>query len=105
MKLLVGTDWAGSPVDDPRLLPGATTHHEMELLRRAGLSTAAILAAATRNAAEALGILDQVGTIAGGKLADLVILDGDLLHDFSALHRPVAVLKKGQIVHGALPER
>ena len=104
VKLLVGTDWARSPVDDPRLRPGAMTLHELEVLRRAGLSTSAILTAATRNAAEALGIIDSVGTIADGKFADLVVLDGDLMQDFSALHRTVAVLKGGRIVHGALPE-
>jgi imidazolonepropionase-like amidohydrolase len=72
----------------------------MELLRRAGLSTAAILAAATRSAAEVLGISDKVGTIAEGKLADLVVLDGDLLQDFSTLRRTVAVLKSGRVVNG-----
>jgi enamidase len=104
VKLLIGTDWSRSPVDDPRLLPGAMTLHELEVLHRAGLSTSAILAAATRNAAEALGIIDSVGTITDGKFADLVVLDGDLMQDFSALHRTVAVLKGGRVVHGALPE-
>jgi imidazolonepropionase-like amidohydrolase len=80
------------------------TLHELEVLHRAGLSTSAILAAATRNAAEALGIIDSVGTITDGKFADLVVLDGDLMQDFSALHRTVAVLKGGRVVHGALPE-
>ena len=103
VKLLVGTDWSRSPVDDPRLLPGAMTLYELEVLHRAGLSTSAILTAATRNAAEALGIIDSVGTIAAGKFADLVVLDGDLMQDFSALQRTVAVLKGGRIVHGALP--
>jgi enamidase len=103
VKLLVGTDWSRSPVDDDRLLPGAMTLHELEVLHRAGLSTSAILTAATRNAAEALGIIDHVGTIAVGKVADLVILDGDLIQDFSALYRTVAVLKGGRIVYGALP--
>jgi enamidase len=107
VKLVVGTDWFNGPVpfDDARSAPGAQTLHEMELLRRAGLSTSAILTAATRNAAEALGILDKVGTIAEGKLADLVVLDGDLLQDFSTLHRTVAVLKGGRIAHGALSNR
>src|SRR5262245_6954725 len=111
VKLVVGTDgWGRRPSnslvrDDPRLLPGGRTLHEMELHHRAGLSTPAILTAATRNAAEALGISDKVGTIAGGKLADLVVLDGDFLQDFSALHRTAAVLKGGRVVHGTLPER
>jgi enamidase len=107
VKLVIGTDWAPaySSLGDPRLLPGATTLHEMELLRRAGLSTPAILTAATRNAAEAFGISDKVGTITEGKLADLVVVDGDVLQDFSALHRTVATLKEGRVVYGALPER
>jgi enamidase len=112
VKLVVGTDGGGGPPpssslvrDDPRLQPGARTLHEMELLHRAGMPTPAILTAATRNGAEALGIIDKLGTIAEGKLADLVVLDGDFLQDFSALHRTVAVLKGGRVVHGTLPER
>lgn len=107
VKLVVGTDWFNGPVkfDDARLVPGARTLHEMELLRRAGLPTSAILTAATRNAAEALGIIDKVGTIAEGKLADLVVLDGDFLQDFSALRRTVAVFRRGRVVHGSLPSR
>jgi imidazolonepropionase-like amidohydrolase len=86
-------------------MAGARTLHEMEILRRAGLTTTDIVTAATRNAAEALGIADKLGTIAQGKLADLVILNGDFLQDSSALHRPIAVFKEGRLVHGTLPER
>jgi imidazolonepropionase-like amidohydrolase len=75
----------------------------MNLLRRAGLSTPAVLSAATRNAADALGVLDNLGTITEGKLADLVVVEGDLEQDFSALSRPVAVFKGGRIAHGSLP--
>jgi imidazolonepropionase-like amidohydrolase len=77
----------------------------MELLHGAGLSTSAVLTAATRNAAEALGIIDSVGTIAQGKLADLVILDGDPLQNLGVLQRPVAVVQGGRVVHGALDGR
>jgi imidazolonepropionase-like amidohydrolase len=115
VRLVVGTDWIEDSdyarqgdvrLQDPRLRPGARTLHEMELLRnRAGLSPVAVLTAATRNAAEALGIIESVGTITPGKMADLVILDGDVLQDFSALRRTVAVLKSGRVVSGALPTR
>jgi imidazolonepropionase-like amidohydrolase len=107
VTLVVGTDWSDVPLplEDARARPGARTLHEMELLGRAGLSASTILTAATRNAAEALGMLDKVGTIGEGKLADLVILDGNPLLDLQVLQRPVAVLRGGQVVHGALPER
>jgi imidazolonepropionase-like amidohydrolase len=107
VRLVVGSDWIDRPhnADDPRLMAGARTVHEMEILRRAGLTTTDIVTAATRNGAEALGIADKLGTIAEGKLGDLVILNGDFLQDFSALHRPIAVLKEGRLVYGTLPER
>jgi imidazolonepropionase-like amidohydrolase len=55
------------------------------------------LTAATRNGAEALRIIDKVGTITEGKFADLVVLDGDFLQDFSALYRTVAVLNQVEL--------
>jgi imidazolonepropionase-like amidohydrolase len=111
VRLVVGTDWGNVDnetaserrLNDPRLLPGARTIHEILVLRRAGLSAPAILMAATRNGAEALGILDRVGTIATGKLADLVVLHGDPLQDLRALERPAAVMQGGRVVHGRLP--
>ena len=107
VTLVVGTDWyaAPLPIADARALPGARTIHEMDLLRRGGLSTSTILTAATRNAAEALGMIDKVGTIAEGKLADLVILDGNPLQSLEVLQRPLAVVQGGRVVHGALPGR
>jgi imidazolonepropionase-like amidohydrolase len=51
----------------------------------------------------ALGVIDTQGTITEGKLADLVVLDGDLQQDFSALSRTVVVFKGGRIAHGSLP--
>jgi hypothetical protein len=39
-----------------------------------------------------------------GRVHFFVVLDGDVMQDFSALHRTVAVLKAGRIVHGALPD-
>jgi imidazolonepropionase-like amidohydrolase len=107
VPLVVGTDWydAPLPIEDARARPGARTLHELDLLRRAGLSTSAILSAATRNAAEAIGMIDRVGTIAEGKLADLVILEGNPLQDLGVLQRPVAVIQGGRVVYGSLPER
>jgi enamidase len=105
VPLVVGTDCCqGSQIGDPRLQPGARTIHEMELLERAGLPRDAILAAATRVAADALGLGSTVGTIAAGQVADLVVLSADPRQNLSALHKPVAVMKGGTVVAGALPD-
>ena len=105
VPLVVGTDCCqGSQIGDPLLQPGARTIHEIELLERAGLPRDAILAAATRVAADALGLSSTVGTIAVGKVADLVVLTADPRQDLRALHKPVAVMKGGTVVAGALPD-
>ena len=105
VPLVVGTDCCqGVQIGDARLQPGARTIHEMELLERAGLPREAILAAATRVAADALGVGETVGTIVAGKMADLVVLADDPRQDFRALHNPVAVLRAGRLVSGALPD-
>ena len=65
----------------------------------------AVLSAATRNAADALGVLDKLGTIAEGKLADLVVVEGDLEQDFSALSRPVAGSRAGASHTDLFPDR
>jgi imidazolonepropionase-like amidohydrolase len=73
--------------------------NEVRALKLAGLSNEAILRMATSDAATALDISDRVGTIEPGKLADLVLLDGDPLIDVEALGRVDLVLKEGRIVY------
>jgi len=69
-----------------------------------GVSPLAALTMATKWSAECLGIADQVGTLEPGKLADLVVLDGDPLADLAALEQIHAVFKEGALVRsGAGP--
>lgn len=70
----------------------------------AGLPAAEAMAAATSGGALALGIDDQVGTVASGQLADLVVVDGDPLTDPHVLLAPERiwlVLRNGEPVAGA----
>jgi imidazolonepropionase-like amidohydrolase len=66
------------------------------LVERAGYAPAEALTMATSTAASALGLDDQVGTIAPGKLADLVLVDGDPLQDIRRTGRVVRVYQEGR---------
>ncbi len=90
--LTVGTDhpsWG-------EYFSGFSIHRELHALSRAGVPNAAVLRAATANAAAALG-LDELGTVEEGKLADLVVVQGDPLADITAT-RAVAVVVRGGVV-------
>ena len=65
----------------------------------AGLPTHDVIEAATRNAAEHLGLAKDLGTVEPGKLADLIIVDGDPLADITALRKIVLVVQSGRVVH------
>jgi imidazolonepropionase-like amidohydrolase len=67
---------------------------------RAGLSTAGTLRAATLNAAELLGMQDDLGTVEPGKIADLVAVEGDPLQDIAAMAQVRFVMKDGRVVRG-----
>jgi imidazolonepropionase-like amidohydrolase len=80
-----------------------------EILRMVhhGLTVEEGLIAATRTAAQALGLGDHVGTIQTGKLADLLVVDGDPLREPAQLRDPARiwlVLQLGQPVAGAALE-
>jgi imidazolonepropionase-like amidohydrolase len=79
---------------------GDTLHRELELLVRAGLSPADALRAATSGAARALR-RDDLGTIAEGRRADLVLVEGDPCANVSAVRETRAVFKGGRRVAGA----
>ncbi|UFS97779.1 amidohydrolase family protein [Nocardia huaxiensis] len=83
VPILAGTDANAIPVSPVRPPFGASLHRELELLVRAGLSTADALRAATTGPARAFGLTDR-GAITPGLRADLVLLDGDPLADITA---------------------
>ena len=56
-----------------------------------------VLAAATSKPAQWLGLADSVGTIASGKIADLILLDADPLASITNTRRIAAVLVRGRV--------
>ena len=71
---------------------------ELAAMVEAGLTPGEALVAATGNNAKALGIDDTVGTVAQGKEADLLIVDGRPDEQISDITRVLAVIKSGQVV-------
>ena len=77
--------------------------HEFELMVDYGLTPMEAIVAGTRNAAENIGLLDDIGTIESGKSADLVAVDGDPLNDIGILRDKAnitLVMKEGAVVKG-----
>ncbi len=69
---------------------------EVELFVQAGLTPFDALRSATSDAARFLGVEDEIGTIAVGKRADLVLLGANPLADVRALRNPVGVILRGR---------
>jgi len=81
----VGTDVAGSMA------------LEMELMQKAGMSAMDVVVAATRNGAIVCDLVDQTGTLEPGKLADVIVIDGDPLVDMKDMAKVDMVFKAGQL--------
>ena len=77
-------------------LHGPSVFREMALMHDAGMTPLQILRSATTNGARAMGRSD-LGAIAPGKLADVVLLDADPLADVANLSRADRVIKAGVV--------
>ena len=78
------------------LPPGMATHAEFLALANAGLNGEQVIRAAGVNAARPLGLGLQLGRLAPGSLADIVIVDGDPLSNAADLAKVVAVIRNGR---------
>jgi len=89
--LLAGPD----PTGIGGVLPGFGDEREVELLVEAGFTPLEAIHVATANGAEFLGRADQVGTIAAGKQADLVVIHGDPSKNIADIEKVETVFKDG----------
>jgi imidazolonepropionase-like amidohydrolase len=90
----------GAGTDTPIFLsvPGFSLHSELEHLVMAGLSPLEALRSATLRPAEYFSMQDDMGTIDEGKVADLVLLEGNPLEDISNTRSVTAVVSKGRLL-------
>jgi imidazolonepropionase-like amidohydrolase len=96
MKVAAGTD-AGTPFNPHTYLP-----QELALMVDYGMRPMDAIVAATRNAAENLGLAPDVGTLEVGRLADIVVVDGDPSSDITAAGRVRFVMKDGVLARDDL---
>ncbi|MGO9804730.1 MAG: amidohydrolase family protein [Steroidobacteraceae bacterium] len=78
-------------------MPGYELHHELELYARAGIPPAEVLRMATLTSALVIGANGARGVIAPGKLADLILIDGDPSVHIADIDRIDAVMKGGRL--------
>ena len=76
-------------------LAGYGDQRNYELFIEAGFTPAQAVKIMTANGARILGVEKRLGTVERGKLADLVVLSGDLTADPAAIRRPTVVFKDG----------
>jgi imidazolonepropionase-like amidohydrolase len=93
----LGTDYLGGP-----FTPMGANAIELEIyVDKVGLSPMDAIVCATRNNAQVMGLEKELGTLEAGKLADLLVVDGDPLEDIGVLRDKAkieTVLKAGKPV-------
>jgi len=83
------------PTGNGGALPGYGDQRGYELLREAGLTAEQAVQVVSYNGARVLGVVDRLGSVEKGKIADLVLLRGDLTADPSVIRNVVTVFKDG----------
>jgi len=89
--IICGTD-AGIGIT----IPGFSIHQELAFYKEAGLSNYEVLKTATINASKTHSIMNTMGSIEVGKVANLILVDNNPLLDLSSLQNPTTVFIKGR---------
>jgi len=93
-KVALGTDYAGYDAMFDLGMPVT----EIELMREAGMAPMQIIVAATRNAAHVCNLDYELGTLEAGKIADVLVVNGDPLQDIRALTQVRLVIHNGIMI-------
>jgi imidazolonepropionase-like amidohydrolase len=89
----------------PGLNRGQASLLIFEAYADSGMTPIQIIHAATRDAAELLGMKDKIGTLEPGKLADIIAVPGDPLKDVKALEHAQFVMKGGAVIRNDRPNK
>jgi imidazolonepropionase-like amidohydrolase len=91
VRIMTGTD-----AMNPGVVPGFSEHEELRHLIDIGFTPFEAIRAATRYPGEFLTKTGEFGTVATGKRADLLLLDGNPLQDIASISRPLGVMTRGR---------
>ena len=91
-KIDIGTDTSEGR------MPGKGVHRELEFLVDAGFLPKDVLMWCTKGSADFVGKGDELGTVEAGKIADIIVVNGDPLADITALRKIETVIKNGEIM-------
>ncbi|NJW51709.1 amidohydrolase family protein [Salinimicrobium sp. CDJ15-91] len=94
VPIICGTD-AGIGVT----VPGFSIHRELGFYKEAGLTNYEVLKTATYNASGTHAVMENMGSIEKGKIANLLLLNNNPLEDLSALKRPELVFVNGRKIN------
>jgi imidazolonepropionase-like amidohydrolase len=78
-------------------LPGYSLHHELELYVRAGIPAPEVLRMATLTPSQVIGVTKDLGIISAGKLADMILIDGDPAKNIRDTRNITTVIKGGKV--------
>jgi len=99
-QVALGNDYTSVPQNNFDHFELGMPIHEINRMREAGMTPMQVLVAATKTAARACGRESDLGVLAEGKIADVLVVEGDPLADLSALTRPRLVVHDGVIIRG-----
>ena len=97
-KIALGNDYTFVPQNSFDHFDLGMPMHEITRMSEAGMTSMQIIVAATLNAAHVCGLEAELGTLDVGKLADILIVNGDPLNDLSALTQVKMVIHSGEII-------
>jgi imidazolonepropionase-like amidohydrolase len=92
VPFMAGTDTAPGPY----VIPGFSLHDELELFVAAGFTPLEALQTATLNPARFLGLTNDLGTVADGKIADLLVVTADPLKNINNTRQVAGVIVNGR---------
>ncbi len=101
LKILIDhniTVATGTDAGNIGTMHGSSYYDEIYQMHQAGLTNLQILKASTINGAKVLAKDNAIGSIQIGKIADLVILNSNPLHDLNALKNIASIIKGGQLL-------